>query len=74
MPDGLNALLHTLGQNVVFRTEQEFRDFHAGVDALDTSASAAPGAAPDGDPELSDPTADVKPSPKTVAAKAGVKS
>jgi hypothetical protein len=68
MPDGLNALLHTLGQNVVFRTEQEFRDFHAGVDALDTPA------APDDDPELSDPTADVKPSPKTVAAKAGVKS
>lgn len=71
MPASLNALLHTLGQNVVFRTEQEFRDFHDGVDALD---------APDDGPEVSgsqedvNPHADVKPSPKTVAAKAGVKS
>ena len=38
---GLNSLLHTIGDNLPFRTEQELRDFHAGVDELGNSDDVA---------------------------------
>lgn len=69
MPATLNDLLHTLGNNVVFRTEQEQRDFHDGVNSLDETPADEPpteDAKTDGDAKT-----DEKPSPRTVAAKAG---
>jgi hypothetical protein len=71
MPASLNDLLHTLGENVVFRTEQEARDFHAGVDELHQDDAADQDETPDAH---EDAVRSDKPSPKTVAARAGAKS
>jgi hypothetical protein len=74
MPASLNDLLHTLGENVVFRTEQEERDFHAGVDELHQDDAADQGDEHQGDEHQGEHVPAEKPSPKTVAARAGAKS